>query len=558
MKTLCVDRTYSAGFAIARAYVVQDSSISADKNYIDDIDGHLFRFQAAVDKAIEALTLLSKTDDVFFAHLEIAQDPTLIKGVQSKIQKEYKNAEWALEETVRSFADLFLQMDDEYLRARGSDVLDVGHRIMMNLKGIDDKPLSGMSERAVIAARDLTPSDTVHMDRYLVEGILTEESSVTSHVSIMAKNLGIPALVAVKGLLENVHNGDLVIIDAQAGILIIDPDEDTEKEYIEKKEAWEKRTQKLNKLASLPSVTSDGKEIRLYANVGSITDIEQAVACHADGVGLFRTELLYMEQQDFPSEDMQYEIYKHAAELLGGKELIIRTLDIGGDKGLPYFDFGKEDNPFLGYRAIRLCLDRPDIFKTQLRAILRASCHGNVSIMYPMIISINELDTANALLETCKKELDTEGVQYNANVSIGMMIETPAAVILSERFAKKADFFSIGTNDLTQYMLAVDRGNNRISHMYQPLHPAVLQAISHVIQAGHKYNIPVGICGELAGDVNACEVLIGLGFDELSMSPSAIAEIKQVLRDTDAGKAKHLAEIALADDTISNIKINKR
>ncbi len=544
MKTINVKRTASKGVVMGKAYVVKRPDLSADRSMISDsmVEKEVARYEAAIEAAKADLSVLAETNAIFGAHLELVQDPTLYDGVIDKIKDEKKNAELSLEETVDMFAAIFADMDDEYMRERGSDMKDVGKRLMCKLKGVEDSALSGITEKVIVVAQDLAPSDTAVMNLEYVLGFITQEGGVTSHVSIMARNLNLPALVGVEGILEDVAMGDEIAMDAKNGTIIVNPDEAAKAEYAQKMEAFQKREKELAEISLLPAETPDGKTVELFANVGNIEDIKNALPHHIDGIGLFRTEFLYMENDHFPTEEEQFAVYKEAAELLEGKEVIIRTLDIGGDKELSYFDFGKEENPFLGYRAIRVCLDKEDVFKTQLRALLRAGAYGNVRIMYPMIISVEELDRANELLAICKEELRAEGKEFNENIVVGMMIETPASVVLAEDFASRVGFFSIGTNDLTQYTLAVDRGNKKISHMYNSFHPAVLRNIKRTIDAGHAAGIKVGMCGEFASDPKALPVLLGFGLDEFSMSAGAVSEVKAELRSTSYAEAQELAD----------------
>lgn len=553
MKRLKADRTFSSGIAIGTAFVVMSRGPSIPKLNTEDSEKEISRLKAAINEAKSELIQLSSKNDIFAAHLELVQDEALFSDVCEVIKNNHENAEWALEEVINRYSEIFAGLEDEYMRARGADIQDVGKRLQNALLGVNDNPFAGMCEKAIVVARDLTPSDTANMDMNLVKGFITEEGGVTSHVSIIARTAGLPALVGVKDILGVVSDGDEIIMDAKEGVIFISPDPETLSHYRDLQRNYAAEEAKLKELSAMPSVSSDGRKAVFLANVGGLKDISAALSYHAEGVGLFRTEFLYMGGNRLPTEDEQFEVYRQAAGLLGERPLIIRTLDIGGDKELPYFDIGKESNPFLGYRAIRICLNRPDIFKAQLRALLRAGTYGDIRIMYPMIISTEELDAANNLLQECKNELEEEDVEYKKNISVGMMIETPASVLLADRFAKKVGFFSIGTNDLTQYTLAVDRGNKRISGMYDPFHPAVLAAIERVIRSGHAEGIPVGMCGEFAGDKRAFKLLIGMGLDEFSVSARAIPELKAILRSTDAADAETLAARVLACETKAEV-----
>ncbi|HIR28420.1 MAG TPA: phosphoenolpyruvate--protein phosphotransferase [Candidatus Choladousia intestinigallinarum] len=555
MKKWEVKKTASKGYAIGPAYVVKKQEVTVDTASIsaDQVDAEVSRFEAAVEKAQADLAELAQENAIFAGHFALAGDIAIHDGVVGKIKDELMNAEAALMQVKDEYVVIFESMDDEYMRERASDMKDVSKRLLFALKGIDDNPFAAMKEKSVIVAQDLTPSDTAKMNMDLVLGFATEEGGVTSHVSIIAKNMAIPCLVGVGSMLEDVKTGMSMILDAGKGEIFLDPDEAMVAVYKEKAEKFEAFQKELESLSSLPSETKDGHGFSLCANVGNIEDIKYATQFQIEGVGLFRSEFLYMESDHFPTEEEQFEAYKEAAQLLGGKELTIRTLDIGGDKELDYYEFPKEENPFLGYRAIRMCLDQTDVFKTQLRAILRASAFGYIRIMYPMMISMDELTAANHLLEVCKAELKQEHVAFDEKIQVGMMIETPAAVMMAEEFAQKVDFFSIGTNDLTQYFLAVDRGNQKIANLYNSFNPAVLRAIYHTIQAGHRHNTKVGMCGEFASDEKASKLLLGMGLDEFSMSAGEVARVKYQLRGCTFEVAEKLADAALKLDTAEKV-----
>jgi phosphotransferase system enzyme I (PtsI) len=527
MQKVYVEKTASRGVAVAPIYMYLEPDLNPDVYFVaeDKIEEEQTQFDKAREAVIEELKALADGNDIFAAHLGIASDYTLKDRVDQKIAADKKNVQQALQETIEEIAAVFEMMDDDYMRERGADIKDIGKRMMAKLKGVK-LPDLGDVEGAVVAARDLYPSDTVKIRPGKVLGIITEEGGVTSHVSIMAKSMNIPTLVGVKGILSKLKEGQLVCMDAEKGIIMIDPDEETLAEYRWKQTVGEQEHLRLQQLRNQPAITSDGKRIALCVNVGSIDGLREALAMNIDGVGLFRTEFLYMENTHFPTEEEQYAAYKEAAEICP-KELTIRTLDIGGDKELPYFKFDKEENPFLGWRAIRISLDMKDMFKTQLRAILRASAFGHIRIMFPMIISPEEFIEAKAITAECMAELEAEGVAFDAQIALGMMMETPASVLLAEEFAKKADFFSIGTNDLTQYLLTVDRGNEKIADKYDYFHPAVLRAIAHIIKAGHQEGIKVGMCGEMAGDPRATARLLAMGLDEFSMSAGSIDYIRE-------------------------------
>ncbi|MBE5966969.1 MAG: phosphoenolpyruvate--protein phosphotransferase [Lachnospiraceae bacterium] len=555
MKTLLVEKTASSGFAMGRTFVVNRSNLNPDTYRIEakDTDAEIAKYQKAVQEATAQLEALAKTSDIFAAHLEMVQDPALYAGVADKIISELQNVQLAVENTTAEFAAIFDSMDDEYMKERSADIRDIRNRLMRSLKGITQDALEEIHDKVILVAEDLTPSDTSKINLDFVLGFATELGGVTSHVSIIARNLELPALVGVKGLMEEVKNDDFLILDAANGKVILQPDEETIQKYKVLEEDYRKRKEELEALSSLPATTIDGRSVKVYANVGNLEDVKKAADRGIEGIGLFRSEFLYMKNTHFPTEEEQFEVYKEAA-ILCPKELIIRTLDIGGDKSLPYYTFEREDNPFLGWRAIRISLELENVFKAQLRAILRASAFGKVKIMYPMIISLEELLKANSILSTCKNELTAENIPFDSNIKVGIMIETPASVLCIENFAKYVDFFSIGTNDLTQYVLAVDRGNKKIAKLYDSFHPAVVQSIQRIIEAGHKEGIEVGMCGEFAGDENAAILLLGLGLDEFSMSAGATANIKNIIRNTSYEKAKECAEKAVAAFTTQEVK----
>lgn len=553
MKTISVNKTSSKGIVIGKAYVVQKEDLAPSTYEITQggINEEISKFDQARNKAIVQLEKLNSEFDIFAGHLMIAQDMMLRDSIINKIN-ELKNIEVALSESIAEFVMIFESMEDEYMRERSADVKDVGNRLLRILKGLEHNQIADIKEEVILLAEYLTPSDTAVMDFQYVTGIITELGGVTSHVSIIARNIGLPALVGVNGILKQVKNNDVIIMDATEGTIILDPDETTIEHYHGKKAQYQEQQKRLETLKDLPAVTLDGTKVELYANVGNIEDVKQAVQYNAEGIGLFRSEFLYMENTHFPTEEEQFKAYKKAAELCNG-EVIIRTLDIGGDKALSYYRFDHEENRFLGWRGIRISLDLEDVFKNQLRAILRASHFGNLKIMFPMIISIEEWIAANEVLQQCMQELRTEKVAFNENIEVGIMVETPAAVINIKEFAKRVDFFSIGTNDLTQYLLAVDRGNQKISKLYNSFHPAVLQSINNIIEAGHKHNIKVGMCGEFASDPKAVRLLLGMGLDEFSMSVREIASVKDIIRNTNYKEAVRLVKKVLAVDTISQV-----
>lgn len=541
MKKIIVEKTASKGIVLGKAFIIEKQELTPSSYGISDVESEIKKYEAAVEEVAKKLEVLAKDSQIFEAHLEVVRDIALLDGVTTKIKDQTLNAQLALQATADEFCSLFEMMDNEYMRERAADIRDVRDSLMRSLKGLPDTNFDAIQEQVILIAKDLAPSDTAKLNLQYILGFITEEGGVTSHVSIMARSAGIPALVGVKDLFEQVKHGDFLVMDASSGEIIVDPTEEVALTYKQRATLYMEKQKELESLSHLPAVTLDGREVKVCANVGNVIDVRNAYEHHADGVGLFRSEFLYMENTHFPTEEEQFEVYKEAARL-SDKELIIRTLDIGGDKALSYYEFEKEENPFLGWRAIRISLELEEVFKAQLRAILRASAFGDVCIMYPMIISMEELTKSMQILEQCKQELDREMKAYNPKIRVGMMIETPASVLCVENFAKHVDFFSIGTNDLTQYLLAVDRGNKKIAAMYNSFHPAVLQAINRIICAGHEQGIPVGMCGEFASDERAARLLLGMGLDEFSVSAGEVANIKNIIRNSNYEESKHLAE----------------
>ena len=490
---------------------------------------------------------------IFDGHIMLLEDEDLIMEVEDKIKGEGLPAAKALHDGINEYCEMISQLDDPYLRERAADLQDIGKRWLKNLLGIRIKDLSDLEPNTVVVTYDLTPSDTAQLDLENCVGFLTEIGGKTAHSAIMARSLELPAVVGIKGVLNEVKEGETVIMDGEEGELFLDPSPELIAEYVAKKEKLAAEKEELKKLISEEAITNDGRKVDIWGNIGSPNDVDAVIASGATGIGLYRTEFLFMNSDHFPTEEEQYEAYKVVVQKMQGKPVTIRTMDIGGDKELPYLDLPKEMNPFLGYRAIRISLENKDMFKTQLKAILRASHYGQIKIMYPMISSVNEIRKANEILEECKKELDEIGELYDRNIKVGIMVETPSTAIIAYKFAKEVDFFSIGTNDLTQYFLAVDRGNEMVSALYNSFNPAVLEAIQKVIDAAHNAGISVSMCGEFAGDKKATKLLLGMGLDSFSMSASSTLQVKKIIRSSSYVEAQKYRDIILQQDTPAEV-----
>ena len=490
---------------------------------------------------------------IFDGHILLLEDEDLIMEVEDKIKGEGLPAAKALHDGINEYCEMISKLDDPYLRERAADLQDIGKRWLKNLLGIRIKDLSDLEPNTVVVTYDLTPSDTAQLDLENCVGFLTEVGGKTAHSAIMARSLELPAVVGIKGVLNGVKEGETVIMDGEEGELFLDPSPELIAEYVAKKEKLVAEKEELKKLISEEAITTDGRKIDIWGNIGSPNDVDAVIASGATGIGLYRTEFLFMNSDHFPTEEEQYEAYKVVVQKMQGKPVTIRTMDIGGDKELPYLDLPKEMNPFLGYRAIRISLENKDMFKTQLKAILRASHYGQIKIMYPMISSVNEIRKANEILEECKKELDEIGQLFDRNIKVGIMVETPSTAIIAYKFAKEVDFFSIGTNDLTQYFLAVDRGNEMVSALYNSFNPAVLEAIQKVIDAAHNAGISVSMCGEFAGDKKATKLLLGMGLDSFSMSASSTLQVKKIIRSSSYAEAQKYRDIILQQDTPAEV-----
>ena len=553
----------SRGVAVGNVYrYIQEEIVIPDYTVAEDkVEEEIGKFAAAMAATLKQLdTIRQKALDemgpeeaaIFEAHMQIAQDPSLSDGIKSLVESGHTNVVAATAQTIETFANIFLGMEDPYMRERGADIKDIGDRLMRNMLGMNPRGLSHISGEVILVAQDLAPSDTASLDKNVVKGIVTAAGGPTSHAAIMARTLEIPAVMGV-GDIESFVDGDKAVVLGTDGIVEMNPSDADWAEYTNQAAAFQEELKRLRESANLEATTTDGHYVELFGNIGKAKDAKNALTMGAQGIGLYRTEFLYMENDELPAEDVQFEEYKKVAQDMKGKPVIIRTMDIGGDKELKCLDLPSEMNPFLGYRAIRISLNRPDIFKVQLRALLRASAFGDIHIMYPMIASVEEVKQANAMLDECKEELTAEGKEFNKDIKVGIMIEVPAAAVISPILAKYVDFFSIGTNDLCQYTLAVDRMNEAIGSLYQPLHPGVLRLIKHVIDASHEQGKFTGMCGELAGDPVATMILLGLGLDEFSMTASSIPLIKNILRSVSKAECEEVANKALTMDTAEEI-----
>lgn len=552
----------SSGIAIAKAYRLVEPDLSFEKKTVEDAAAEINRFQAALSTSKQELDAIREKANkelgadkaaIFEAHLLVLSDPELIAPIEDKINTESVNAEVALKETTDMFINMFESMDNEYMQERAADIRDVTKRVLSHLLGVHLANPSMISEEVVVVAEDLTPSDTAQLNRQFVKGFTTDIGGRTSHSAIMARSLEIPAVVGTKKATEEISNGDLVIVDGLKGEIHINPTPEVVESYKKVAAEYEEQKAEWAKLVNEKTVSSDGVHVELAANIGTPNDLEGVTSNGGEAVGLYRTEFLYMGRDQLPTEDEQFESYKAVLEGMKGKPVVVRTLDIGGDKELPYLELPKEMNPFLGFRAIRLCLEETGIFRTQLRALLRASSYGNLKIMFPMIATLNEFRAAKALLEEEKANLTAEGVTVADKIELGIMVEIPSTAVLADQFAKEVDFFSIGTNDLIQYTMAADRMNERVSYLYQPYNPSILRLVKMVIDAAHKEGKWAGMCGEMAGDETAIPLLLGLGLDEFSMSATSILKARSQILSLSKKEMEELAEKALQMSTTEEV-----
>lgn len=548
----------SPGIAIGKVFLYQEQDLVIDSKRKCDADCEKERLLNGREKSKEQLLKIrEKTAQklgedkaaIFDGHITLLEDEDLFDEVVDIIEDEKICAEAALQRGIDDYCDMLANLEDEYLRERAADLRDIGKRWLYNVAGVEILDLGSLPPNTVIAAKDLTPSDTAQIDLQNVVAFITEIGGKTAHSSIMARSLELPAVVGTGNICSLVKSGDNIIVDALKGDIIINPTAEEVAKYQEKREAFFAEKELLKQLKDKEAISKDGVKVGAWANIGSPKDIDGVLRNGAQGIGLYRTEFLFMNNDRFPTEDEQFEAYKIVAEKMEGKPVTIRTMDIGGDKSLPYMQLPKEENPFLGWRAIRVCLDRPEILKTQFRALLRASAFGYIKIMLPMIMDITEIRRARAILEECKAELREEGAKFDENIALGIMVETPAVAFRARSFAEEVDFFSIGTNDLTQYTLAVDRGNENISHLYNTYNPTVLEAIRMAIKGAHEAGITISMCGEFAGDENATAILFGMGLDAFSMSAISVPRIKKNIMALEKAKCEALVEEVMAQKT---------
>ena len=521
----------SAGIGIGKAVIVEEAELVITRNEVADAEAEIQRFKGALEKTIAATQKMAddlasrvgeKEAEIMQGHMMLLSDPMLTGEIENSVKNDKVNCEFAIENVCNMYADMFASMGDELMQQRATDMRDIKVRMQRTLMGLESVDVSLLPKGSILVAKDLTPSMTAGINPENVSGIVTELGGKTSHSAILARALEIPAVVAVNGLMDAVKDGDSVVLDGSTGEVFVNPEASVEKEYEEKRSQFLKDKKELEKYIGQPSVTKDGVQVEIVANIGKPEDVDKVLQYDGEGVGLFRTEFLFMDRTAMPTEEEQFAAYKKVAETLEGKPVIIRTLDVGGDKEIPYLALEKEENPFLGFRAIRLCLKREDLYRPQLKALLRASAYGDIRIMVPMVTCLDELRAVKNMIAELKEELKAEGVAYDENIKVGIMIETPAASLMADVFAKEADFFSIGTNDLTGYTMAVDRGNAEVAYLYSAYNPAVLRSIERVIKAGRAEGIMVGMCGEAAADPLLAPLLISFGMNEFSVSATSI------------------------------------
>ncbi|QLK85719.1 phosphoenolpyruvate--protein phosphotransferase [Staphylococcus sp. 17KM0847] len=562
MSSLIKGIAASDGVAIAKAYMLVEPDLSYNQQTTEHPEEEVQKFQDALNNAKVELTKIRNNAEeqlgpdkaaIFDAHLLVLDDPELIQPIESKIKDEQASAPHALTEITQNFITIFESMDNEYMKERAADIRDVSKRVLAHILGVELPNPSIIDESVVIVGHDLTPSDTAQLNKQFVQGFVTNIGGRTSHSAIMSRSLEIPAVVGTKSVTDSVQQGDMIIVDGLTGDVIVNPTQDEVRAYQQKREAFFEDREALKQLRDEASTTLDGKHVELAANIGTPNDLEGVKNNGAEGIGLYRTEFLYMGRDSMPSEDEQFEAYKKVLEEMDGKRVVVRTLDIGGDKELPYLNLPEEMNPFLGYRAIRLCLDQPEIFRPQLRALLRASVYGKLNIMFPMVATVQEFRDAKALLLEEKENLTNEGIEVSDDIELGIMVEIPSTAALADVFAKEVDFFSIGTNDLIQYTMAADRMSERVSYLYQPYNPSILRLVKQVIDASHKEGKWTGMCGEMAGDETAIPLLLGLGLDEFSMSATSILKARRQIKALSTTEMTQLADRAMNCATVDEV-----
>ena len=554
----------SAGIGIGTAVVVEESELVIERREISDIEAEIQRFRSAVDRTIAdtermAQDLASrageKEAEIMQGHMLLLADPMLTGEIENAVRNEMVNSETAIENVCNMYAEMFASMGDELMQQRAADMRDIKTRMQRSLMGIQSADIASLPAGSILVARDLTPSMTAGINPANVAGIVTELGGRTSHSAILARALEIPAVVAVTGLLAGVRDGDAIVLDGSSGDVYVNPDEETRKAFAGRRTQLADEKKELERYIGMPSVTRDGIRVEIAANIGRPEDVDKVLQYDGEGIGLFRTEFLFMDREEMPTEDEQLAAYRRVAEAMDGRPVIIRTLDIGGDKEIPYMGLEKDENPFLGYRAIRFCLDRKeDVYKPQLRAILRASAYGNIRIMIPLVTCIEEYRQARALVEEIKGELDSRGIPYKRDIQVGIMVETAAASLIADIFAREVDFFSIGTNDLTQYTMAVDRGNKKVSYLYSAFNPAVLRSIRHIISCAREAGIMVGMCGEAASDPLMVPLLLAFGLNEFSMSASAILRTRRLVTGYSVKELQAVADEAMSFSTAAEIE----
>lgn len=554
----------SSGIGIGTAVIVEETELVIEKKAVADAEAEVLRFKGALDKTMKDTEALAadlatrvgeKEAEILQGHMMLLMDPMLTGEIENNIKGENICSEFAIEMVCTMYANVFAGMDDELMQQRATDMRDIKTRMQRVLLGVESVDIASLPEGSILVAKDLTPSMTAGINPKNVAGIVTELGGKTSHSAILARALEIPAVVAVNDFLSQVKNGDKVVLDGDTGAVYVNPESSVEAEYTAKREAFLAEKKELEKYIGKPTITKDGVTVELVANIGKPKDVEKVIQYDGEGVGLFRTEFLFMDRDSMPTEEEQFEAYKKVAEVLAGKPVIIRTLDIGGDKEIPYMGLEKDENPFLGYRAIRLCLDRKeDIYKPQLRALLRASAYGNIKIMIPLVTCIDEYREAKMLIDELKLELDRQDIAYNKDIQVGIMVETAAASLIADIFAKEVDFFSIGTNDLTQYTMSVDRGNDKISYLYSTFNPAVLRSIRRIITCAREAGIMVGMCGEAASDPMMIPLLLAFGLNEFSMSASAILYSRKLITSLSTEELQAVADKAMSFATTKEVE----